>query len=163
MYKIKARFIFYDENEAISIKGYMTYVPYEDSYRYYLYGANNLKDMDINLKNLLINTGVNSLDTLKELIPSFKLCILDSEAAEIIASRKNVIFQDLSKNSSIHITLDPWIIQSLKNELNRKTKEHLDTIKNYDNSELVGIIQPNLSSIISEILVKYIVEEEFND
>lgn len=160
--KFKAKFIFYDKNICTMIKGYVVVIHYENTCRYYLYGINNIPNISREIKDLLMNKGISSLKSLKELIPSFYKCIIESEASEYIED-EYVTFQEFSDSGSLHITLDPWIIKEIKETVEKRSKEHLEVIENMSSNDLLGVIQPSLSSVIAEMLLKYIIMEEKND
>ena len=160
--KFKAKFIFYDKNICTMIKGYVVVINYDNTCRYYLYGINNMPNISKEIRDLLMNKGISSLTSLKELIPSFYKCIVESEASEYIED-EYVAFQCFADSGSLHITLDPWIIKEIKGIVEKRSKEHLEVIENMNSNDLLGVIQPSLSSVIAEMLLKYIVMEEKND
>lgn len=160
--KFKARYIFCINNRYIVIKGYIIMSPYEESPRYYIYGANNLTSLDKDKRDLLINKGVSSLDVLKNITSSFCFCIVEEEARNYIKN-KYVQFQKIEETNTIHISLEPWMIEQLKSITEERTKEHLKLIDGLSKQDLAGVIQPNLSSLISEIVLSYLLKEEHYD
>lgn len=160
--KFKARYVFYTNKRYIVIKGYIIISQYEENPRYYIYGANNLIGLKQDKKDLLMNKGVSSLKVLKTIVPSFKFCITEEKAKDFI-SDKDIKFQNLDEPNTLHISLEPWMIEQLKFITEKRTKEHLENIKELTKQDLIGIIQPNLSSIVSEIILDYILKEENYD
>lgn len=157
--KYKARFIFKEGNSYMMIKGYLQQIEYENNPRYFLYGINNIKGIDQEVKNTLINEGISSLVKLKNTVPSFEACIVDEKARGIVKD-ENVVFQSFDDNGSLHISVEPWIINELRKQLEDRNLEYEKGIKEKDSDKKFGLIQPNMSQIISEIVLKHLLKGE---
>lgn len=149
--KHKARFIFKNKDNCSIIKGFIQEYSDDSSPRYFIYGANNLDFVNDEIRLILINEGVSSLKSLKKLVPSFKLCICDNTAKNINIKDKNIVFEDFSVDNHLHITLDYSLIKKIKDETEKRLRLKKDVLE----KRTQGIIQPNISLTISEILMDY--------
>lgn len=150
--KHKARFIFEDNGLSI-VKGYVQKNDFDEKPKIFLYGANNLINLERNKKQYLISDGVTSVNRLKELAPGLKMCIVDKECLYDFDSSivKKSSFE--KSNNSIHISIEEWLLDIVKDVLNQKNESYRNKINN-KNEDKFGLIQPSLSSVISELILE---------
>lgn len=156
----KAKFLFLDKNGCSIIKGFVQEYSDGSDPRYFLYGLNNLKNINHEIKDRILREGVGTLEKLKDLIPSFKLCILDYGLKNTINS-EYIDYHDNKQYNTLHITVEPWIINKLKEITDGKLEEYNNLMNT--NKNKFGVIQPSMSLTINEILLKYFLEEDKNN
>lgn len=146
IYKLK--YIFKNGDDYRIIKGEVDCTSEEP--RFYLNGANNLPFVNQETKDLLINEGVESLEKLEELNVGFVYAISDFQ---IDVDGVKIINEESS--SSIHISIEKYLNYKLNELLKQRNQEYRNKLANSMAKERVGLIQPNISMLISEILFEY--------